>query len=271
MCVCIYIYIKAKPFCIIVLGFLQLSALSSLLSLGCASDRVEGLWNNVVKPELQWEMLEYEWGNPSPIMLSGDEPPQDSDQTRQIFDHYHQTFTDGLVAPATAFFHHQSQPQPAHIHSLYDPRAYHTYQAPPPAMLSLEPVAGTSAGGGTGFMVVPKSEEMVPAADFTARIGLNLGGRTYFSSEDDFVNRLYQRRSRPAEPGLTNSPRCQAEGCNADLTHAKHYHRRHKVCEFHSKASTVFAAGLTQRFCQQCSRFSQITKTPLFTTKLPAI
>ncbi|KAJ9680655.1 hypothetical protein PVL29_019850 [Vitis rotundifolia] len=205
-------------------------------------------------------MLDYEWGNPSPIMLSGDEPPQDSDQTRQIFDHYHQTFNDGLVAPATAFFHHQSQPQPAHIHSLYDPRAYHTYQAPPPAMLSLEPLAGTSAGGGTGFMVVPKSEEMVPATDFTARIGLNLGGRTYFSSEDDFVNRLYQRRSRPAESGSTNSPRCQAEGCNADLTHAKHYHRRHKVCEFHSKASTVFAAGLTQRFCQQCSRFHLLSE-----------
>ena len=209
-------------------------------------------------------MLDYEWGNPSQIMLSGEEPPQDSDQTRQIFDHYHQTFADGLVAPAAAFFHHQSQPQPAHIHSFYDPRAYNpTYHAPPPGMLSLEPLAGTSAGGGTGFMVVPKSEEMVPAAEFTARIGLNLGGRTYFSSEDDFVNRLYQRRSRPAEPGSVNSPRCQAEGCNADLTNAKHYHRRHKVCEFHSKASTVFAAGLTQRFCQQCSRFSQITKTPL--------
>ncbi|GFP80915.1 squamosa promoter-binding-like protein 8, partial [Phtheirospermum japonicum] len=62
------------------------------------------------------------------------------------------------------------------------------------------------------------------------------------SSEDDFVNRLY-RRSRILEPGSINSPRCQAEGCNADLSHAKHYHRRHKVCEFHSKASTVIAAG----------------------------
>lgn len=94
-----------------------------------------------------------------------------------------------------------------------------------------------------------------------SRIGLNLGGRTYFSSsEDDFVSRLY-RRSRAGEAGMmmaaavaSNSPRCQAEGCNADLSHAKHYHRRHKVCEFHSKAATVIAAGLTQRFCQQCSR-----------------
>ncbi|MBA0548849.1 hypothetical protein Golob_019918, partial [Gossypium lobatum] len=66
--------------------------------------------------------------------------------------------------------------------------------------------------------------------------------------------------SRPGDLSSTNSPRCQAEGCNADLTQAKHYHRRHKVCEFHSKASTVIAAGLTQRFCQQCSRFHLLSE-----------
>ncbi|KAJ0113397.1 hypothetical protein Patl1_00165 [Pistacia atlantica] len=111
-----------------------------------------------------------------------------------------------------------------------------------------------------GYFVIPKSEEVSRPIDFASRIGLNLGGRTYFSStDDDFVNRLY-RRSRPGEPGSSNSPRCQAEGCNADLTHAKHYHRRHKVCEFHSKASTVIAAGLTQRFCQQCSRFHLLSE-----------
>jgi hypothetical protein len=103
--------------------------------------------------------------------------------------------------------------------------------------------------------LVPKSEEtMSQPVDFVSRLGLNLGGRTYFSSaEDEFVNRLY-RRSRPTEPGSVNSLKCQAKGCNADLTHAKHYHRRHKVCEFHSKASTVIAARLTQQCCQQCSR-----------------
>ncbi|KAK4802510.1 hypothetical protein SAY86_000713 [Trapa natans] len=125
--------------------------------------------------------------------------------------------------------------------------------------------------GGDYFMAAPKTEDVMvqpaPAAlgDFTARIGLNLGGRTYFSSaEDDFVSRLY-RRSRPLEAtsaacGSIKAPRCQAEGCNVDLTHAKHYHRRHKVCEFHSKASAVIAAGLTQRFCQQCSRFHLLSE-----------
>ncbi len=48
--------------------------------------------------------------------------------------------------------------------------------------------------------------------------------------------------------------RCQVEGCTADLSSAKDYHRRHKVCEMHSKASKAIAAGREQRFCQQCSR-----------------
>lgn len=212
-------------------------------------------------------MLDYEWGNPSTIMddaaaAAAAAAAAESDQThRQIFDHYgsHPFLPDHLI----------SQPPPSttvdfslHHHSLFDPRAFAGASSssspfPPPqpphhhhSMFSLDPLPPVNAGPG-GLLVVPKSEDM------GRRIGLNLGGRTYFaSSEDDFVSRLY-RRSRPVgvEPGSNNaSPRCQAEGCNADLSHAKHYHRRHKVCEFHSKAATVIAAGLTQRFCQQCSR-----------------
>lgn len=56
--------------------------------------------------------------------------------------------------------------------------------------------------------------------------------------------------------GGVSPPSCQAERCGADLTDAKRYHRRHKVCEFHSKAPVVVVAGLRQRFCQQCSRSS---------------
>jgi hypothetical protein len=85
------------------------------------------------------------------------------------------------------------------------------------------------------------------------RIGLNLGVRTYFSAEDTAVGRLAKRPC--AGPPNTQVPMCQAEGCKADLSTAKHYHRRHKVCELHSKAPTVIAAGLTKRFCQQCSRY----------------
>ena len=49
-------------------------------------------------------------------------------------------------------------------------------------------------------------------------------------------------------------PRCQVEGCGLDLSSAKDYHRKHRVCECHSKSPKVVIAGLERRFCQQCSR-----------------
>ncbi|CAN6286297.1 unnamed protein product [Urochloa humidicola] len=55
--------------------------------------------------------------------------------------------------------------------------------------------------------------------------------------------------------GSSSGPACQVEGCGADLTAAKDYHRRHKVCEMHAKASTAVVGNTVQRFCQQCSRF----------------
>ncbi|XP_044484076.1 squamosa promoter-binding-like protein 6 [Mangifera indica] len=48
---------------------------------------------------------------------------------------------------------------------------------------------------------------------------------------------------------------CQVYGCNKDLSSSKDYHKRHKVCEVHSKTAKVIVNGLEQRFCQQCSRF----------------
>ncbi|KFK42576.1 squamosa promoter-binding-like protein 8 [Arabis alpina] len=242
-------------------------------------------------------MLDYEWDNPSSIMLSGDERNHhDSDPTRalSIFDttpHHHQPYNDHrhLISPPLLSSYSNQQHltvyghQTTHIttnqfhHSYYDPRnttspyadsLYHSSASP---LFSFDQ-PGTGSGGpassysGSSYnFLIPKTEvDVSRPLDYTPnRIGLNLGGRTYFSAaDDDFVSRLY-RRSRPGEPGMGNSlsaPRCQAEGCNSDLSHAKHYHRRHKVCEFHSKASTVVAAGLSQRFCQQCSRFHLLSE-----------
>ncbi|CAI9786029.1 unnamed protein product [Fraxinus pennsylvanica] len=228
-----------------------------------------------------YAMLEYEWAKPSTIMLSSEgavqESNQNQNQNRQIFYPYSVSQTAAETATffnpnphfiTTATSHHQ---HPFHhtetlnsntqLTNLYDPSVYGNSSAssyPAEAsMLRIEP------DGPTGYKLMPKSELVVGGVDFNSnasRIGLNLGGRTYFaSSEDDSVNRLY-RRFRAVEPGLVNSLRCQADGCRANLAHAKHYHRRHKVCEFHSKASTVVTAGLTQRFCQQCSRFHTLSE-----------
>lgn len=51
------------------------------------------------------------------------------------------------------------------------------------------------------------------------------------------------------------TPYCQVHGCKKDLSSCKDYHKRHKVCEVHSKTPKVIVNGIEQRFCQQCSRF----------------
>ncbi|VYS47304.1 unnamed protein product [Arabidopsis thaliana] len=55
-------------------------------------------------------------------------------------------------------------------------------------------------------------------------------------------------------------PRCQIDGCELDLSSAKGYHRKHKVCEKHSKCPKVSVSGLERRFCQQCSRFHAVSE-----------
>ncbi|CAL5005074.1 unnamed protein product [Urochloa decumbens] len=69
------------------------------------------------------------------------------------------------------------------------------------------------------------------------------------------------KRPRPAGGGAGHGgqqqqcPSCAVEGCTADLSKCRDYHRRHKVCEAHSKTPVVVVAGREMRFCQQCSRF----------------
>lgn len=56
-------------------------------------------------------------------------------------------------------------------------------------------------------------------------------------------------------PGIhSQTAFCQVYGCNKDLSSSKDYHKRHKVCELHSKTAKVIVNGIEQRFCQQCSR-----------------
>ncbi|KAG2320416.1 hypothetical protein Bca52824_013629 [Brassica carinata] len=227
-------------------------------------------------------MLDYEWDNPSVIMLSGEDRShhhqQEPDPTRvlSIFD----PTLPIIISPLTITYLHLY-----FLHSLTNniwpstvirPTTTTTSFIPPLSMTHAPPLTPPHPIQST----IPTTQPCSPStrqrqedpdllrttSSFPrpkSTIGLNLGGRTYFSAADnDFVSRLY-RRSRPGELGMGNTlsiPRCQAEGCSADLSHAKHYHRRHKVCEFHSKASTVVAAGLSQRFCQQCSRFHLLSE-----------
>lgn len=89
-----------------------------------------------------------------------------------------------------------------------------------------------------------------------ANLALNLGGRGYYPSKRE-VEVLDGTSGKKTKVVGTNSSRaiCQVEDCGVDLSKAKDYHRRHKVCEMHSKASKAIVGNVMQRFCQQCSRF----------------
>ncbi|XP_020593157.1 squamosa promoter-binding-like protein 15 isoform X2 [Phalaenopsis equestris] len=64
------------------------------------------------------------------------------------------------------------------------------------------------------------------------------------------------KRVRSGSPGSSASyPMCQVDACRTDLSNAKDYHRRHKVCELHSKVANALVGPQMQRFCQQCSKF----------------
>ncbi|CAO2829749.1 unnamed protein product [Amaranthus hypochondriacus] len=108
------------------------------------------------------------------------------------------------------------------------------------------------------------------AASGESLIALELGKRTYFEDVSGANN--VRNSARTSVPGDSvakknksssvgaESPCCQVEGCNLDLSSAKDYHRKHRVCENHSKSPMVVINGLERRFCQQCSRFHTLSE-----------
>ncbi|KAK9207075.1 hypothetical protein WN943_017360 [Citrus x changshan-huyou] len=87
-------------------------------------------------------------------------------------------------------------------------------------------------------------------------LSLKLGGNGHPLCEREMGNWAGSSGKKTKFGGGSSSRAvCQVEDCGADLSNAKDYHRRHKVCEMHSKASRALVGNVMQRFCQQCSRF----------------
>ncbi|CAD6218612.1 unnamed protein product [Miscanthus lutarioriparius] len=103
-------------------------------------------------------------------------------------------------------------------------------------------------------------------------VDLKLGGLGEFGAEDGTkeppavatataaaaapsASPMKRPRSGPGGAAGAQCPSCAVDGCKADLSKCRDYHRRHKVCEAHSKTPVVVVAGREMRFCQQCSRF----------------
>ncbi|KAG2318863.1 hypothetical protein Bca4012_054934 [Brassica carinata] len=106
------------------------------------------------------------------------------------------------------------------------------------------------------------------AASAESDLSLKLGKQTY---SEEFWGRDDNDRSAVSVKMLTPSgvarkkqslqvPRCQIDGCELDLSSAKDYHRKHRVCQNHSKCPKVTVGGLERRFCQQCSRLHAVSE-----------
>ncbi|KAK9281033.1 hypothetical protein L1049_003925 [Liquidambar formosana] len=92
--------------------------------------------------------------------------------------------------------------------------------------------------------------------DEAGSLSLKLGGHGYPIAEREVGNWDGTSGKKTKLVGVNaNRAVCQVQDCGADLSNAKDYHRRHKVCEMHSKASRALVGNVMQRFCQQCSRF----------------
>ncbi|XP_020110253.1 protein LIGULELESS 1-like [Ananas comosus] len=149
-----------------------------------------------------------------------------------------------IAAPHTPDLQFQPYSQYLHEYPQFQQSNFQLYYPPQPSI---------SDYNFTG-LARPVEDHVSIAPSPQLGLGLNLGYGSYLSSRDVLF------RSRWGYPFAHHQPpRCQADGCRADLSRAKRYHRRHKVCEFHAKAAmVVINGGLQQRFCQQCSRFHSL-------------
>lgn len=128
--------------------------------------------------------------------------------------------------------------------------------------------SSSSCSDGTEFGVVGKvvgeadkrrriiAVEDDEQCDDTRSLTLKLGAYAYPVVEEDLnITGMKNGKRVMVQASNSNNPKCQVQNCGADLSQTKDYHRRHKVCEMHSKASSAVVGNVIQRFCQQCSRF----------------
>ncbi|KAL5546491.1 hypothetical protein UlMin_006178 [Ulmus minor] len=86
--------------------------------------------------------------------------------------------------------------------------------------------------------------------DEASNLTLKLGGRGEMANWEGTSGKKTKFAG-----GTSNLAVCQVENCGDNLSNAKDYHRRHKVCEMHPTASKALIGNVMQQFCQQCSRF----------------
>ncbi|KAJ4907433.1 Squamosa promoter-binding-like protein 13A [Raphanus sativus] len=107
-----------------------------------------------------------------------------------------------------------------------------------------------------------------PKGDFSfdLKLGRNIGNSSAFGNTEQVISLGKLKESAPEASrsssgsskrtrGNNQIPVCLVDGCDSDFSNCREYHKRHKVCDVHSKTPVVTINGHKQRFCQQCSRF----------------
>ncbi|CAA7052668.1 unnamed protein product [Microthlaspi erraticum] len=138
----------------------------------------------------------------------------------------------------------------------------------------LSPINGSISFGGSSS----SSPRLQPKGDFSfdLKLGRNIGNSSSsaFGNTEQVISlskwketprssasSSSSKRTRGNGIGNNNNnqmPICLVDGCNSDFSNCREYHKRHKVCDVHSKTPVVTINGHKQRFCQQCSRFHSL-------------
>lgn len=130
----------------------------------------------------------------------------------------------------------------------------------PESVPDLSPSNGSISFGGSSQ---PKGD-----FSFDLKLGRNIGNSSSVFGDTEQVISLSKwkeskpegstssssKRTRGNGVGTNQMPICLVDGCDSDFSNCREYHKRHKVCEVHSKTPVVTINGHKQRFCQQCSR-----------------
>ncbi|XP_066390526.1 squamosa promoter-binding-like protein 18 isoform X2 [Miscanthus floridulus] len=154
------------------------------------------------------------------------------------------------------------------------PDLEHAAAVPQPPLIAATAAAAAASPMAASGIAAPSPAAVPRGAPSRAEcsVDLKLGGLGEFGAEDGTkeppavatataaaaapsASPMKRPRSGPGGAAGAQCPSCAVDGCKADLSKCRDYHRRHKVCEAHSKTPVVVVAGREMRFCQQCSRF----------------
>ncbi|CAH8349627.1 unnamed protein product [Eruca vesicaria subsp. sativa] len=99
-------------------------------------------------------------------------------------------------------------------------------------------------------------------SDLCLKLGKQTYSEEFWCRDDNELSAVSRKQMTPyaRKKQSMQVPRCQIDGCELDLSSAKDYHRKHRVCENHSKSPKVTVGGLERRFCQQCSRLHAVSE-----------